>query len=173
MKTLVAVTLALTTVAISVNADTGERSSQSETDQIDAVVKALVDAQLRAVSKAVAFCVANHQPESRSLDASLKSFVEAFSTGTRAAIIEIVKTDKDLLRSGPMYRDRDLEMIDRQGELLLKKVQASPPTECMKLGALLDSRTAATFRESTLRYQEFKAKRAEYCARVPKPKDCH
>lgn len=172
MKTLVAITLALTTIAISVRADAGERSSQSETDQIDTVVKALTDAQVRVVSKAVAFCVANHQPEGRSLDASLKSFVEAFSTGTKAGITEIVKTDKDLLRSGPMYRGKDFEKIDRQGELLLKKVQASPAKECMKLGAFLDSRTAVTFRESTLRYQEFKAKRAEYCARLPKPKNC-
>lgn len=173
MKTFIAITLALSTLAISVNAGAGEASPQSTTNQIDAAVKALADAQVRVLSKAVAFCAANHQPESRSLDSSLKSFVEAFSTGTKAGMVEIAKTDKDILRSGPVYQGKDFEVMDRQGELLLKKVQASPATECMKLGAFLDSGTAATFRESTLRgHQEFKARRAEYCARLPKPKNC-
>jgi hypothetical protein len=173
MKTFVAITLAFSTVAISANAGAGEASSQSTTNQVDAAVKTLADAQARVLSKAVTFCVANHQPESRSLDGSVKSYVEAFSTGTKAGMIEIAKTDKDILRSAPAYQGKDFEMMDRQGESLLKKVQASPATECMKLGAFLASGTTATFKESTLQgHREYKAKRAEYCARLPKPNNC-
>lgn len=173
MKTLVAITLAFSIVAISANAGAGEASSQSTTNQVDTAVKTLADAQVRVLSKAVTFCVANHQPESRSLDGSFKSYVEAFSTGTKAGMIEIGKTDKDILRSGPAYQGKDFEMMDRQGESLLKKLQASPATECIILGAFLDSGTTATFKESTLQgHREYKAKRAEYCARLPKPNNC-
>ena len=173
MKTLVAITLSLSIVAISANADTGEASSQSTSTQIDTAVNALADAQVRVLSKAVQFCATNHQPPSRSLDGNFKSYVEAFFTGTKAGMIEIAKTDKDILRSTPAYQGKDFEMMDRQGELLLKKVQASPATECTNLGVFLESGTVATFKESTLQsHREYRAKRAEYCARLPKPKNC-
>ena len=88
-------------------------------------------------------------------------------------MMEIAKSDKDVYRSAPVYQGKDFEMMDKQSEFLLKQVQASPETECLKLGRLLDSGTIVTFKESTLRsHQEYKAKRAEYCTRIPKPKSC-
>jgi hypothetical protein len=72
-----------------------------------------------------------------------------------------------------VYQAKDFEMMDRQGELLLKRVQASPASECMNLGTFLDSGTAATFKESTLQsLQEYRVKSTEYCARFPKTKNC-
>ena len=173
IKTLVAIALVLSGVANSANAGAGEVPPQPTTNQIDANVNALVNAQVRVLSKAASFCAADHQPQGHSLDSSLKSYVEAFSTGTKAGMIEIAKTDKDILRPTPAYKGKEFEMMDRQGDLLLKRVQASPATECMKLGSFLDSGTTATFKESTVQgHREYKAKRAEYCARLPKPTNC-
>ena len=121
MKTLIAITLALSAVASSANAQAREESPESTPSRIDAVVKALADAQIRVLGRAVTFCTANHQPENRSLDGSFKSYVDAFSAGTKAAILEIAKTDKDFLSSAPAYESKDLEIMDRQGQLLLEK----------------------------------------------------
>lgn len=173
MKTLIATALILGSVAISANAGADEASAESTSSQIDTAVKTLVDAQARVLSKAVAFCTARHQPANRSLDDTFRSYIEAFAAGTKAGMLDIAQTDKEFPGSAPTYQGKDLEMMDRQGELLLKKVQSSPATECMKLGGFLGSGTSATFKESTLQsYRDYKAKRADYCAQRPRPKNC-
>jgi hypothetical protein len=86
---------------------------------------------------------------------------------------EIVKIDKDFIGSSAVYEGKDLEMMDRQGQSILKSVQASPKDACAKLSSVVGSGTAAAFKESTLQgYQEYQARRSEYCARIPKPKNC-
>ena len=144
-----------------------------EDRQLESAVKALADAQVRVLGRAAAFCTANRQPENRSLDTSLNSYVEAFSSGTKAAMIEITKTDSDFVKSAPPYQGRDLEVMDQQAQQLLRKMQSSPASECRGLGNFLDSGTPASFKKRTFQsHRDYEAKRAEYCAQKPKPKNC-
>jgi hypothetical protein len=143
-------------------------------EQADRVVKALADAQTRVLGKAVAFCSASHSPEGRPLDDSFRSYLQAFSAGTKAGMIEIAKTENQPLPSASPYDSRDLEQMDRQGQQLLRNVQASPADECRKLSAFLGSGTSESFKEEALRgHREYKARREAYCAQVPKPKSCN
>jgi hypothetical protein len=125
------------------------------------------------LGKAVAFCTARHEPPGRPMSDSFKSYVDAFSIGTRAGMTEIVKTDKSFIDSSTAYTGKDFEMMDEQGQSLLKSVQASPQAVCAKLAAVLGSATAAAFKEDILQSNhDYRAKRSEYCAGIPKPKNC-
>lgn len=173
MKVKIATALLAAAAGLSFDALAGESSSKMSNSQIDAQVKALSEAQGRVLGKAAAFCAEQHQPQGLSLDDALKSYVAAFSEGTRAGMTEIEKNDKSYLASAPAFGDKDFEMMDKQADSMLKSVQASPATACKKLGAVLESGTSASFKESTLQaYSQYKAMRAKYCARIPKPKGC-
>jgi hypothetical protein len=166
MKIIPQALLALTLAVIATN---GNASQPSTEEQVDANVKELVVAQRRVLTRAAAFCTAS----GRSLNQRLESYIDAFSTGTKAGMIEVSKTDKNILRPAPGYTKTDLEMMDKQGDVFLKGVQMNPDLGCKKLADFLGSGTMAAFKESTLQsHREYSAKRAAYCASVPKPQSC-
>jgi hypothetical protein len=147
--------------------------SEGELKHLDASVEALANAQARVFGSSAAFCAANEKPQGRPTDASLSSFLGAFRAGTRAGMIEIAANDKDILSSGPSYQDRDFEMMDKQAAAMLAAIQSSAALGCKKLADILESGTAEAFKQQALdSHREYKAKRAAYCAREPKPKNC-
>ncbi|MFY8119579.1 MAG: hypothetical protein ACOVLH_17340 [Roseateles sp.] len=140
---------------------------------IDAVTKGMAEAQARSLGKSAAFCAGQQLPPGRQLESSLKAYVAAFAAGSQAAMSEIAQRDKDFVRSTPPMSAKDLEGADQSAQLLLKRVQSAPAQECAGLSGYLEAGTAEKVKDFTLQsYQEFKAKRAEYCARQPKPKNC-
>lgn len=147
--------------------------SDNDMARIDTAVNALADAQTRLFGSSVAFCTAGQQPEGRQTDSSLRSFVEAFKSGTKAGMLEIAASDRDVLSSIPAYQDRDFEMLDKQAAGLLATVQGSAVLGCKKLATVLESGTAETFQEQALEsHRQYKARRAAYCAQHPKPRNC-
>ena len=161
--------LAFSAVAVSAGAD-----APSNGAKVDAMVKSLAVAPARTLGKAASYCTANHQPAGQALDARLKTYVAAMSAGTREAMLEIAKTDPAFLQSTPPYSGKDYEMMDKQAETILQQVQASPADGCAKLGTTLDAGNSAFFKDYTLQgYREYQAKRAQYCARSPKPANCN
>ena len=173
MHSNVTLVLALGLASFStVAAPTGNDTASNDA-KIDAMVKSLTVAPARTLGKASAFCSANHQPAGKPLDERLAAYVAAMSSGTREAMLEIAKTDAGYLQSGPAYSLKDFEMMDQQADMLLKQVQASPAGVCAKLGETLDAGSSSFFKEETLRsYQQFQARRAQYCAHSPKPANC-
>jgi hypothetical protein len=174
MKKTAGFTLFLLALIIAANAVAADATPLSPARQIDTTVKILADGQTRVLTKAVMFCVASHQPAGKALDTSYKTYVDAFASGTRAGMIEIAGTDKSILQSAPVYQAKDLEMMDKQADMMLAAVRASPEAGCSKLAAILESGTVESFKEATLQgHREYEAKRAAYCARVPKPTGCN
>lgn len=161
--------LAFSAVAVSAGAD-----APSSGAKVDALVQSLAVVPARTFGKAASYCAANHQPAGLALDARLKTYVVAMSAGTREAMLEIAKTDPSFLQSTPPFGDKDYEMMDKQADAILKRIQASPVEGCAKLGTTLDSGSSAFFKDYTLQgYREYQAKRAQYCARSPKPANCN
>jgi hypothetical protein len=147
--------------------------SNDDVAKIDTAVDALADAQARLFGSSVAFCAANQQSEGQPTDSSLSSFVEALKAGTKAGMIEIAASDRDILSSAPTLQGADFEMLDKQAATMLAAIQSSPVLGCKKLSTVLGSGTAETFKEHALEsHRQYKARRAAYCARNPKPKNC-
>lgn len=140
---------------------------------IDAVAQGMAEAQSRSLGQAASFCAGQQLPAGRRLDASLKAYLRAFASGTQAAMSEIAQSDQGFVSATPPMSAKDLEGLAQSGQLLLKQVQAAPAQECAGLSRYLDAGTPEQVKAFTLQsYQEFKAKRAEYCARQPRPKNC-
>ncbi len=172
MEKLIPIALALSIGAISVSVVASDSPEQSASDKIDDFVKAIADAQVKIFSPAVAFCVANHQPDNKSLYSIFRLYMDALTTGTKVAAVEISKTDKEFIYSGPVYQSKDLEMMETLRDTTLKSVQYAPAEGCAQLGTFFSSRTSASFREGILQdRRDHQAKNAKCCSRPPSPKD--
>ena len=168
-KAISNVLVALTLAVSSTNGNSTEIYPRSAEEQVNANINVLVVAQRRVLARAATFCTTS----GRSLDVRLEAYIDAFSAGTKAGMIEIAKTEPAILNPVPAHTKTDFEMMDKQGDVFLRGVQSNPDIGCKKLGDFLDSGTIAAFKESTLQsHREYSAKRAEFCATVPKPKNC-
>ena len=168
-------TLALTCTLLALSAAASAAPVAASNDaKVDAMVKSLAAAPARTFGKAASFCAANHQPAGQALDVRLTAYVSAMSSGTREALLEIAKTDPGFLQSTPAYSGKDFDMMDQQADAILQQVQASPAEGCAKLGSTLEAGNSAFFKDYTLQsHREYQAKRAQYCARSPKPANCN
>ena len=173
MKAKMATVLLTAAVGMSFDTLSDESRSLSSNSQIDAHVKVLTEAQARVLGKATAFCAEQHQPQSLSIDDALKSYLAAFSEGTKAGMADIANKDMSYLASAPVFGDKEFEMMDKQAELMLISVQASPVFACEQLASVLESGTSESFKEDTLKsYSQYKESRSEYCARIPMLEGC-
>ena len=163
--------LACLLVALSITASPAG-AAPTATAQVDATIKVMAEAANRTYGKSVVWCDANQRPAGASLDTRLKTYLAAMSSGTREAMQDIAAKNPDFVKDTPVLGKKDQEMMDQQADALLQGVKASPAV-CARLAANLDAGTPAFFRDSTRQgYQEYLAKRAEYCARTPKPANC-
>lgn len=172
MKKLIPIALSLSIGVISFSVVASESFAQSESNQFDDLVKAIADAQVKIFSPAVSFCAINQQPKNRSLYSSFKSYIEALSTGTKAAAIEISKTDKEFIYSGPTYQSKDFEIMESLSDTTLNVVQYDPAKGCAQLGTYFESGTSTSFKERILQdHRDHQAKSAKCCSSHPSPGD--
>lgn len=140
---------------------------------IDASVKSITDAASRTLTRSAAFCASSHLPAGQSLDVRLKTYLANMAAGSKAAMAEIAAKDSSFVSSSSVYSPKDLEMLDKQADTMLQNVKAQPAAACTKMGTIFDAGTPAFFKDVTQQgYQEYVARRAEYCARSPKPANC-
>ncbi|MFZ6754684.1 hypothetical protein ACO0KY_15050 [Undibacterium sp. Dicai25W] len=152
---------------------TAEIATLSVAEQIDANVKVFLDAQRRVFGRAILFCSTNQKRGDRPIEQILASYIEAYSRGTKEAMLEIVKTDKSIAQPGFLPSDRDLDMVDKQGDVFLIAVQGNPEVGCKKLGDILSSGSTTTYRDRALgSYHEYLGRRRENCAKLPQSNGC-
>jgi hypothetical protein len=171
LRTLIAAAFGL--LALSANAGASDAVPASVSAQIDRDANVFAQATTRSFGKAVAYCATQHQPPGMALDERLKTLSSAVATGSREALLQIVQTDPALLQDVPVPGPAEFENFDKQGDQLLQKTQSSPAQVCAKLAAIMDQGNSAFFKDLQLKdNRAYQAKRAQFCARQPRPDGC-
>jgi hypothetical protein len=174
MKLSISTALASVLFALTASAAPTEAGSAAVRAKIDSDVNVLATAATRTFGKASAFCTEQHLPQGTAMDELYRTFSAAVASGSREALVQMARTDPALLDTVEIPTNEQLDNLDKKSDQLLQSAQATPAPVCGKLSTIMSQSNSALFKDLLLKSsRDYPAKRAQYCARKPKPADCN
>ncbi len=160
------------------NQNSPECSASSESSKFSLIVNEFVEIQERNFGSTVSFCHEVEPTSAKKIKAQYNSYIPFYRASMVSIWTELSTREEyknEILGQSLEYsRDDELmAMQSKQGAQLLALAQSQPAQVCAKVAKMMSTETKYSLQkqvEDSL--NEYKGRRAAYCAKQPTPENC-